>query len=176
MEKLDARKDARKAFPLYRRVAYGTANFTNVLAVSMWFTYSVGFYQNVLQLPPKSTGTIILAAQIGGAVSTPFIGMWSDNCRCRVPGRRKVFQLIGLTSLAASFFFMWHDCLGCSTAPVNYQVLYYSCFAVMFEFGWAATQIGQLALIPELTDDKSIQVELNSIRYLQQVTFKLAIT
>lgn len=154
----------RKSFPFYRRVAYGTANFINVLAVSMWFTYNVGFYQKVLQLPPKSAGTIVLAAQIGGAVSTPFIGVWSDHCRCKTPGRRKVFQLIGVASVALSFFFMWHDCLGCSAAPVQYQVLYYSCFAVLFEFGWGATQIGQLSLIPELTTDKSIQVELNSIR------------
>lgn len=156
----------RRPFPLYRRVAYGTANFTNLLAVSMWFTYSVAFYQNVLLLPAKSAGTVILAAQIGGAVSTPFIGVWSDNCRCKIPGRRKVFQLIGVLSVAASFFFMWHECLGCSMAPVQYRVLYYSCFAVVFEFGWAATQIGQLSLIPELTSDKSIQVELNSIRYV----------
>ena len=154
----------RRPLPLYRRIAYGTANFTNLLAVSMWFTYSVGFYQRVLQLSPKSAGTIILAAQIGGAISTPLIGMLSDRCHCRVPGRRKIFQLVGVSCVAVSFFFIWHECLGCSTAPVKYQVLYYSFFAIIFEFGWASTQIGQLALIPELTSDKSVQVELNSIR------------
>lgn len=155
---------SRRAFPFYRRVAYGTANFTNLLAVAMWFTYSVSFYQKVLELPPQSAGTIILVAQIGGAISTPFVGVWSDDCRCRVPGRRKVFQLMGVACVAVSFFFMWHECLGCGDAPVAYKVLYYSCFAVLFHFGWAAAQIGQLSLIPELTSDKTVQVELNSIR------------
>ena len=157
-------RDSRRPFPLYRRIAYGTANFTTLLAVSMWFTYSVAFYQKVLQLPPQSAGTIILVAQIGGAISTPFVGIWSDDCRCRIPGRRKIFQLMGVVCVAGSLFFMWHDCLGCSTAPVKYKVLYYSCFAIVFHFGWASAQIGQLALIPELTSDKSVQVQLNSIR------------
>ena len=155
---------SRRSLPLYRRIAYGTANFTTLLGVSMWFTYSVAFYQQVLQLPPHSAGTIILVAQIGGAISTPFVGIWSDDCHCHFPGRRKVFQLMGVACVAVSFFFMWHECLGCSTAPVGYKVLYYSCFAILFHFGWASTQIGQLALLPELTSDKTMQVELNSIR------------
>lgn len=154
----------RNSFPFYRRIAYGTANFTNLLAVSMWFPYSVAFYQKVLLLPARSAGTIILAGQIGGALSTPLIGDWSDRCRCKVPGRRKVFQLIGMACVVLSFFFIWHECLGCASAPVDYKVLYYSSFAIMFQFGWAATQLGQVSLIPELTSDKKIQVELNSIR------------
>ena len=77
-----------------------------------------------------------------------------------------MFQLVGVLAVASSFFFIWHDCLGCTNAPDSYKVLYYSSFAIVFEFGWAATQIGQLALIPELTSDKSVQVELNSIRYV----------
>jgi Na+/melibiose symporter-like transporter len=165
MEELSA-PGPRRAFPFYRRVAFGTANFTTLLAVSMWFTYNVGFYQRVLELPPRSAGTIILVAQIGGALSTPFIGVWSDDCKCKVPGRRKVFQLIGVLSVVVSFFFVWHECLGCSAVSVEYKVLYYSCFAIVFEFGRASAQIGQLALIPELTTDKNIQVELNSIRYM----------
>ena len=155
---------SREPFPFYRRVAYGTGNFTTLLAVAMWFTYNVSFYEKVLQLPPKSAGTIILVAQIGGALSTPFVGMWSDDCHCRRPGRRKVFQLVGVASVVVSFFFVWHGCLGCSATPAAYQVVYFSCFAIVFEFGRASAQIGQLALIPELTSDKSIQVELNSVR------------
>ena len=153
-----------KQLPLYSKIAFAVGNFINVLAVSMWFPYNVSFFQKVLQLPPSSAGTIVLIAQIGGAVSTPFIGMWSDSCKCRIPGQRKVFQLIGIFCVAGSFFFIWHDCLSCTSAPVEYQVLYYSCFAIVFEFGWAATQIGQLSLIPILTSDKNTKVELNSIR------------
>ena len=72
-----------RALPLYRRIAYATGNFINVLAISVWFPYNVSFFQKVIELPPRSAGTIVLIAQIGGAVSTPFIGQWSDQCICR---------------------------------------------------------------------------------------------
>ncbi len=153
-----------KPLTWYRRIAYGTANVTNLLAVSMWFPYSVAFYQKVLLLPAASAGTIILAGQIGGALSTPLIGDWSDRCKCGVLGRRKVFILLGMACVVASFFFIWHDCLSCNSASTDYKVLYYSCFAIVFQFGWAATQLGQVSLIPELAPDKATQVELNSIR------------
>ena len=163
-----AMKDEHQTKPLsrLRRIAYGTGHFYCVLAIAaMWFPYSISFFTKVLRLPAKSAGTIVLIGQIGGAISTPFVGHWSDECVCSVPGRRKVFQLIGVLFLASSFFFLWHECFGCATAPPNYKVLYYASFAVVVQFGWAAGQVGQLALMPELSTDKSIQVELSSIRY-----------
>ena len=148
---------------LFRRIAFGSGHFLNVLAISMWFPYNVTFFQKVLELPPKSTGTIVLIAQAAGAISTPFVGMWSDQTRCRY-GRKKIFHLLGLAAIASTFFFIWHECFGCSDTPYSYQVLYFSSFAAVFEFGWAAIQVAQLSLIPELSADKHMKVELNSIR------------
>ena len=152
----------RGRLPLYRKLAFGTGHFLMVLAVSMWFSYSVLFYEKVLQLPASSTGTIVLVSQIFGGVSTPFVGMWSDNCKCSY-GRRKIFHLMGNIAVACSFFFIWYDCLGCEDVEDPYKVLYYASLAAIFQFG-AAVQISQLSLIPELTTDKSVKVELNSIR------------
>lgn len=149
---------------LYQKLSFGSGNFLNVLAVSLWFPYNVTFFHNVLDLSPKSAGNIVLAGQIGGTLSTLFIGLWSDQCTCKVPGRRKVFQLLGVTSVALAFFFMWSQCFGCEGVTESYKILYYSCFAIVFQFGWASTQIGQLALLPELTKNKKAQVELSSIR------------
>ena len=154
----------KRHLPLYRRIIFGSGHFINVLAISMWFPYNVTFFQKVLRLPPKDTGTIILVAQIAGAVSTPFIGLWSDQTRCRYPGRRKIFHLMGLIAEACSFFFIWHDCLGCRDVSPSYKVLYYASFATVWQFGWAAVQLAQLSMIPEVTDDKHIKVELNSTR------------
>lgn len=152
----------RGRLPLYRKLAFGSGHFLMVLAVSMWFSYSVLFFEKVLVLPASGTGTIVLVSQIFGAVSTPFVGMWSDDCKCGY-GRRKIFHLMGNIAVACSFFFIWHDCLGCEEAEDPYKVLYYASLAAIFQFG-AAVQIAQLSLIPELTTDKSVKVELNSIR------------
>ena len=135
----------------------------NVVGISMWFPYNVTFYQKVLGIPPRSTGTIILIAQIFGAISLPFLGLWSDQTHLKY-GRRKIFHLVGVSAVAASFFFIWHECITCAGDPPLYQVIYFASFAIVFEFGWAATQIAQLSLIPELSSDKHVQVGLNALR------------
>jgi len=154
----------RSRLPFTVRIFYGTGHIINVLAAAMWFPYNVSFFQKVLRIPSANAGTITLVAQVSGAVSTPFYGIWSDQTSCRYPGRRKIFHLFGILGVACSFFFIWHDCLGCSDAPIGYRVLYYSCFAAVLESGWGAAQMAQLSLIPELTDDKNMKVELNSSR------------
>lgn len=155
----------KKLLKLHRKIAYGLGNFITVLAVSLWFPYGVLFFHNVMGLSAQNTGYIVLIGQAGGAISTPFIGMWSDQCYCKIPGRRKVFHLLGVIVTATVFFFLWYQCLGCVGAPEPYVVLYYGAFAVVFQFGWACTQIGQLALMPELCSQKKTLVELNSLRF-----------
>ncbi len=161
---------------LHQKLAFASGNFLNVLAVSLWFPYNVSFFQNVLGLAPHNAGNIVLAGQIGGTFSTPFIGAWSDQCQCRIPGRRKVFQLLGVVSVSCVFFFLWNDCLGCQDVPEVYKVVYFSCFAIVFQFGWASTQIGQLALLPELTSEKKVQVELSSMRSVTIIKCKSSLT
>ena len=157
--------------PLLQRVAFGTGHILNIMAVvGMWYPYSVTYFQKVVGLSFSSTATILLVSQVVGALVTPFIGIWSDSCVCKY-GRRKIFHLIGIISVAASSFFIWFRCIGCAGftgEDERYKVLYYTSFAIVFQFGWACTQICQLALIPELTSNKATKVELNSIRLAQQ--------
>lgn len=149
---------------LLQRFAFGTGHMLNVLAVAgMWFPYGIAFFTQVLEIPHASVGHIFIAAQVAGAIFTPFLGIWSDQCVCKY-GRRKIFHLIGIISFVFSFFFVWYDCIGCQGVDDNYKVLYYASFAIVFQFGWAAAQIAQLALIPEMTSDRNERVGLNSIR------------
>ena len=164
----DSPSNDMKLLRFHRKVAYAAGNFITVLAISVWFPYNVTFFQKVIGLTPNNAGYIVLFGQIGGAISTPFIGMWSDQCLCRIPGRRKVFHLLGVICVTCVFFFIWNKCLSCNDDPQFYKVLYFSSFAIVFQFGWASTQLGQLSLLPELCREKKTQVELNSMRYMQQ--------
>lgn len=161
---ISSKREDEKELRLYRKIAYAAGNFLTVSAISLWFPYSVLFFTKVLKIPHGVAGNIILAGQAGGAISTPFVGMWSDQCFCRIPGRRKIFHLMGLFFTSVVFFFIWHECFRCEGANVSYKLLYFGSFVIVFQFGWAATQIGQLALLPELTSVKRIMVELNSLR------------
>ena len=161
--------DGGEKLPVLQRIAFGTGHVLNIMAVvGMWYPYSVTFFEKVLLLSHSNTATILLVSQVVGALATPFIGIWSDQCVCKY-GRRKIFHLIGILCVVCSFFFIWFHCIGCEGVENSYKVVYYTSFAIVFQFGWASTQICQLALVPELSSNKDTKVELNSIRLGQLI-------
>ena len=157
-------KDRRKlSYP--RWFAFGVGHVFNDLCASMWFTYILVYFHYVLRVQNAYAGTLVLIGQIADALSTPFCGYECDRTRCRY-GRRKTWHLIGTVCVAASLFFIYHDCITCENVAIGYKVLYFSSFIIVFQFGWAATQISHLSLIPDLTDCESERVGLNAIRYV----------
>lgn len=150
---------------LFFRLAFGMGNMLNVLSVvGLWFPYAVSFFNKVLSLNPRQVGTIYLVGQVAGGIFTPLSGILSDVCKCRIYGRRKILHLLGVLSTASSFYFLWHSCYGCKSELS--QTIYFSVFAIMFQFGYAAMQVAPLALVPELATSKQMKVELNSIRFV----------
>ena len=150
---------------LFFRLAFGMGNMLNVLSVvGLWFPYAVSFFNKVLYLEPHQVGTIVLVGQVAGGVFTPLTGMLSDVCKCPIHGRRKILHLLGVLSTASSFYFLWHSCYGCKS-EISYTI-YFSVFAIMFQFGYAAMQVAPLALVPELAPSRQMKVELNSIRFV----------
>ena len=95
--------------------------------------------------------------------------------------------IIGSLCVAASFAFIFMPAIGqdpmyYTMYPGNsyWTLLYYAPFIVIFQFGWASTQISHLSLIPSLSSCEHDKVGLNSIRsvspskkYLPQVRFFL---
>ena len=70
--------------------------------------------------------------------------------------------------MIVSFPFIFIQCISCVHSSENAQFVYYAPFIVIFQFGWASTQISHLAMIPELTSSDNSRVELNAIRFVFQ--------
>lgn len=70
-----------------------------------------------------------------------------------------------------SFPFMFNLCISCENSVEWARFFYYAPFVVIFQFGWAATQISHLALIPQLTTQENERVALQAIRYLDRLIF-----
>ncbi|KTF81984.1 hypothetical protein cypCar_00015686 [Cyprinus carpio] len=72
----------------------------------------------------------------------------------------------GTISVLLSFPFIFNQCLGCNLdTPQWVSLTYFTPFIVIFQFGWAATQISHLSLIPELVTCEHEKVELTAYRY-----------
>ncbi|CAL4108311.1 unnamed protein product, partial [Meganyctiphanes norvegica] len=161
------------------KLAYGVGHFFNDLCASMWFTYLLVFFDDVMELGGIAAGILLLVGQLADGMATPIVGMLCDrkinNAFVAKYGRRKIWHLIGTILVAVTFPFIWGSCLGCSGAETGTKMVYYSFFIILFQFGWAATQISHLALIPDLTTMKKQRTELNSIRYAFTVIANLSV-
>lgn len=142
----------------------------------------------------ETAGLLMLVGQVADGIATPFIGIECDKkfewWMCKY-GRRKTWHLVGtlcvlircvlvihllthsecdilkpnVACLSCSFPFVFHLCIFCENSPETSQIVYYSAFIIIFQFGWAAVQISHLSLIPDLTPISSERVELNALRY-----------
>ncbi|EGW03121.1 Uncharacterized MFS-type transporter C19orf28-like [Cricetulus griseus] len=84
--------------------------------------------------------------------------------------------ITGTVCVLLSFPFIFSPCLGCGEATPEWAaLLYYGPFIVIFQFGWAATQIAHLSLIPELVTSDHEKVELTALRYAFTVVANITV-
>ncbi|CAK9299785.1 unnamed protein product [Gordionus sp. m RMFG-2023] len=132
-------------------------------------------------------------------ISTLFVGIESDETFINSKyGQRKIWHLIGTICVTLSFAFIFSPPplifmphLGFSMftpafSTFNYSIsmliaylhampqwvkmIYYVPLIIVFQFGWACVQISHLSLIPRLSSDPNIRVELTSFRYAFSVS------
>ena len=78
---------------------------------------------------------------------------------------RKAWHLIGFSCVLISFPFIFSLCIQCSDADQYAQIIYFGSFMIIFQFGWASTQISHLATIPDLAKNQADRTDLTAIRY-----------
>lgn len=143
----------------------------------MWFTYLLVYYHSVLGFKDTNAGVLLLVGQIADGICTPLIGYESDRrAGCGKYGKRKSWHLVGTLSVFASFPFIFNPCIGCDeSTPQTTALIYVIPFIIIFQFGWAATQISHLSLIPELVTCEHAKVELTSYRYAFTVVANIVV-
>jgi len=149
-------------------IGYGLGHVFNDVCASMWFTYLLLFFQKVLTFNRTNSGLLMLVGQLADGISTTLVGLLAEKFSyfwiVRAYGKRKSCHLLGSLCVTISFPFIFLPCLWPSLDEQS-QMIYYSCFVVVFQFGWAATQISHLSLITDLTECEDFRTTLTSVRY-----------
>ena len=147
------------------KACYGVGHVLNDLCSSMWFTYLLVYLHQVAKFSNIKAGALLLVGQLADGICTPLVGIESDNTGNFKYGRRKVWHAVGVACVAFTFPFIFNLCISnCKNADEGPLFFYYALFIIIFQFGWATTQISHLALIPELSDDEHEKCGLNAIR------------
>ena len=151
-----------------KRIGYGTGHVLNDMCAAMWFTYLLIYFHKVLGFEHILAGALLTTGQIADGISTVFVGIFSDRgdnfWLCNRYGNRKSWHLVGTACVVFSFPFIFLPCVNCEDSSHHAQMVYYSAFIIIFQFGWAAVQISHLSMIPDLTSCENEYTLLTSIR------------
>uniref|UniRef100_A0A452RRD1 Major facilitator superfamily domain-containing protein 12 n=1 Tax=Ursus americanus TaxID=9643 RepID=A0A452RRD1_URSAM len=156
---------------LAARLSYAVGHFLNDLCASMWFTYLLLYLHSVRAYSSRGAGLLLLLGQVADGLCTPLVGYEADRAagRCVRCGPRKAWHLVGK---------LRPTLLGCgaATPEVGPPSSYYGPFIVIFQFGWAATQIAHLSLIPGASPPTTTRrVELTALRYAFTVVANITV-
>eukprot|EP01012_Entosiphon_sulcatum_P066335 TRINITY_DN9552_c0_g1_i1.p1 TRINITY_DN9552_c0_g1~~TRINITY_DN9552_c0_g1_i1.p1 ORF type:complete len:465 (-),score=58.83 TRINITY_DN9552_c0_g1_i1:48-1442(-) len=152
--------------PLRLQLAYGVGHVMNDLCAACWFSFFLVYLHKVEMIPNVTAGLILLVGQIADACATPTIGFLSDRTESRF-GKRRFWLLVGYVLVASSFPFLFLKSPLYPSEPAYYplKVVWVCMFVIIFQFGWAATQVSHLSLVPELTPVPNRQVKLTTTRF-----------
>ena len=158
--------------PMLKRFGYGMGHVLNDMCAAMWFTYLLIFFHKVLGFENVFAGALLAIGQLADGLGTVFVGIFSDRSGDYWPfnkyGNRKTWHFVGTICVLLSFPFIFTPCINCQNSSQSTQMVYYSAFIIVLQFGWAAAQLSHLAMIPELTSSENEYTLLTSIRYYSE--------
>jgi Na+/melibiose symporter-like transporter len=143
------------------KVGYGFGHVFNDLCATVWFSYTLLFLKDVLQMPGEA-GALMMLGQIADAIFSAIVGCLTDRY-----STKRNWHLMGTAIVALSFptlFMLQRDAL-----PYWGNLFYFGLFVTLFQCGWAAVQISHLSILPELSTTNRDRTELNSVRYCMSI-------
>ena len=147
---------------LIQKLCYGAGDIYGGGAFLIFSLLYMNFLVLVEGLPVVATSLIVFIGKIWDAITDPWMGRISDKTRSRF-GRRRLYFLIGIIPVFASFIMMFYSFGMESTLA---KVFYYT-FAYMF-FGTAFTivMVPYNAILSDITSDYDERTSFTTVRML----------
>ena len=147
---------------LIQKLCYGAGDIYGGGAFLIFSMLYMNFLVLVEGLPVVATSVIVFIGKLWDAITDPWMGRISDKTRSRF-GRRRLYFLIGIIPVFASFIMMFYSFGMQSTLA---KIFYYT-FAYMF-FGTAFTivMVPYNAILSDMTSDYDERTSFTTVRML----------
>jgi oligogalacturonide transporter len=147
---------------LLQKLCYGAGDIYGGGAFLIFSMLYMNFLVLVEGLPVVATSVIVFIGKLWDAITDPWMGRISDKTRSRF-GRRRLYFLIGIIPVFASFIMMFYSFGMQSTMA---KIFYYT-FAYMF-FGTAFTivMVPYNAILSDITSDYDDRTSFTTVRML----------
>ena len=145
---------------LKRKLGYACGDIYGGGAFLIFSMLFMNFLVIVEGLPVVLATTIIFAGKLWDAVTDPIVGNLSDKTRSRL-GRRRIYFLIGILPVFASFVMMWYS-FGITGETARF--IYYMFAYIFFGTAFTIVMVPYNAILPEMTSDYNERTRFTTMR------------
>lgn len=146
-----------KSLSLGTKVGYGIAGIGDALIYGTLLVYLMYYLTSVAHVDPGKAGTISSVALFISAVTTFFIGYFSDHSKAK-SGRRRPFIKVAMPFMFVSFIALFSE----FGLEGNRAVIYYGFFAIIIWVSYCTFFVPYTALGAEITSDYSERISIRS--------------
>ncbi len=142
----------------YANIFMGGAGYI----IGMYFTI---FLTDVVNLPLRSAGMIVMIATIWDAVTDPAMGIITDRTRDKT-GKHRRYLLWGIPVLFAAYSLLWNS-FGLNGAErPKAAMVYFVLVYMLYKTAYTIIAVPHTAMLPELAPDYDLRTQYNSMGYL----------
>ena len=142
----------------YANIFMGGAGYI----IGMYFTL---FLTDVVNLPLKSAGLVVMIATIWDAVTDPAMGIITDRTRSKF-GKHRRYLLIGIPVLFVSYALLWNSFgLNGSKHPGT-AMAYFVIVYMLYKTAYTIIAVPHTAMLPELAPEYNLRTQYNSMGYI----------
>ncbi|HEY9595583.1 MAG TPA: MFS transporter [Spirochaetia bacterium] len=132
-----------------KSLLYSSGNLAASLSGSVFSTYVIFYYVDVLKMPPHLIGLAMALYGVWNAINDPLLGQLSDRTRSRW-GRRKPYILFGTIPFVLFFTLVWTPPVGAIGTSVPLMLVYFISIIFLFDGLYTLVIINWTALFPEM--------------------------
>jgi Na+/melibiose symporter-like transporter len=162
--------NSRATLKFVEKIGFSLGHVYNDLAAGVWFSYTLLFFQGVLNMSSVMAGCLVMLGQVGDAICTPIVGIITDRF-----GTKRNWHIFGSILTLITFPMIFAICPFCDQFPLWWQPVYFSIVILIFQFGWPIIQVSHLSMVNELSRTQRDRGDLTASKYSMSVISNIVV-
>ncbi len=148
-----------------KSIFYSSGSLAAALSSSVFSTYIIFYYVDVLKMPPELIGLGMGIYGIWNAINDPLLGQMSDRTRTKW-GRRIPYILFGSVPFAIAFMLVWIPPIKWIGGNTNLMFAYFMAIVFLFDGLYTLVILNWTSLFPEMYKTQAERTKVSGYRQI----------